>query len=86
MIKKLDVNNSGQKIQTKHLLLSNCEIINGYFFKKNMVVIIQSCVYFQTLKDEVLLKFNPNFQKSYNGKDFNVVFTFNRLVIILGFF
>ncbi|XP_052781179.1 RNA helicase Mov10l1-like isoform X2 [Mya arenaria] len=32
----------------------------------------------ETFKDEVLLKFNPNFQRSYTGKDYNVVFTFNR--------
>ncbi|XP_052213999.1 RNA helicase Mov10l1-like isoform X2 [Dreissena polymorpha] len=32
----------------------------------------------ETMKDEVLLKFNPEFHRSYTGKDFNVVFTFNR--------
>ncbi|KAL3852404.1 hypothetical protein ACJMK2_016055 [Sinanodonta woodiana] len=32
----------------------------------------------EVLSDEVLLKFNPEFQKSYTGKDYNVQFTFNR--------
>ncbi|KAK3587543.1 hypothetical protein CHS0354_004830 [Potamilus streckersoni] len=32
----------------------------------------------EVLSDEVLLKFNPEFQKSYTGKDYNVQFTYNR--------
>ncbi|XP_053377782.1 RNA helicase Mov10l1-like [Mercenaria mercenaria] len=32
----------------------------------------------EILKDEVLLKFYPDFQRIYTGKDYNVQFTFNR--------
>ncbi|XP_060593732.1 RNA helicase Mov10l1-like isoform X2 [Ruditapes philippinarum] len=32
----------------------------------------------EILKDEVLLKFNPDFHRTYTGKDYNVQFTFNR--------
>lgn len=32
----------------------------------------------EILKDEVLIHFNPDFHRTYTGKDYNVVFTFNR--------
>lgn len=37
----------------------------------------EGCVH-EMLKDEVLMKFNKTFQEYYTGKDYNVMFTFNR--------